>query len=44
MSADPQLAAGRFWAKVNKSGDCWNWVIAKRNEVYTHNALDRDAS
>lgn len=24
----------RFWAKVSKSDDCWNWIGAKNNKGY----------
>lgn len=27
-------ATKRFWAKVDKSGDCWNWTAAKRSTGY----------
>jgi len=26
----------RFWIKVNKSGDCWEWIAAKHKDGYGH--------
>lgn len=31
---DPQLVALRFWAKVDKSGECWQWTAGKRSGGY----------
>jgi hypothetical protein len=27
--------AARFWSKVDKSGDCWEWQAAKDYEIRT---------
>ena len=29
-----QHVAQRFWAKVDKSGDCWLWTAARNNKGY----------
>lgn len=31
IRSDP---AERFWAKVDKSGDCWTWIAALNNKGY----------
>ena len=30
----------RFWAKVDKSGDCWTWMAATRGGGYGHFVVD----
>lgn len=31
MAAKARPVAERFWEKVDRTGDCWEWTAAKRN-------------
>ncbi len=31
----------RFWAKVDKSGDCWEWTAGRSNQGYGQFAINR---
>lgn len=34
VSPDPAYDAARFWAKVDKSGECWTWTAYKLSTGY----------
>lgn len=40
-----ETVESRFWAKVDKTNDCWIWTAAieLRHSWFTHNDLDRGA-
>ena len=31
---NPATLPGRFWDKVDQSGDCWVWTASKHDGVY----------
>lgn len=35
----PQNVAARFWAKVDKTGSCWEWIASRKEKGYGQFAL-----
>jgi len=42
IAADFFSEAARFWAKVDRTGECWNWLGEKNNHGYGRFAFWQD--